>query len=315
MENKDRASLIVKWKSVRDSGPDYRSHELKWMLEEYKKASTSSDFVADIYPVRAVSMLEVFTRAWASTMADHSVEFAQRAIPAIQNFKPDYSLMLSITGKTITFGDIVGYTIPVSNLQHILSIFTTLCGKDVVPLLKTAVDRWETEVKGQPPLPIIADYDSMCASVAALFELRHKICHEAPRPGKLNSSAIGEMLQAAIALTDSLEEILAYEMWGKVPLTQSAMNEAAYRDYKNAEAQLESVLTKLLGQYKKHGRRVELLNASQRAWLQFIKLQADFVHDPVGGGTIGPMLRAGEMRTLTNERREHLEPYVDNEYL
>ena len=316
MDPKDRIGLIEKSKSIHGNYRAYGgSRELETLRGDYLKRQNSLGFVPDIYPVRAVSILEVFTRGWVTQVANHSPTFAERAIPAVQNFKPDYSLLLSISGKSITFGDIVGFAVPVNRLEQIISIFSTLCGKDIVPLLKTVVDRRETEIHGKPARPIIAHYDVTAASISALFEIRHVICHEAPSPRALDFTKLGEMLDGAVDFAKALAEILVFELYGKVPLTQADMNQAAHAEYKIAEDKLMVVLDKLREQYKEHPRRLKLLNTSQRVWERYIRLQALFRHDPVGGGTIGPTLRASEMESLTDERRERLEGFVGNKYL
>ncbi|HUY80307.1 MAG TPA: lysozyme inhibitor LprI family protein [Acidobacteriaceae bacterium] len=315
MNPKDRIGLIEKSKSIHGKNRVYGGYELETLCGDYLKQQKDLDFVPDIYPVRAVSILEVFTRGWVTRVANHSPTFAERAIPAVQNFKPDYSLLLSISGKSITFGDIVGFAISVNRLDQIISIFSTLCGKDIVPLLKTAVDRRETEIHGKPEQPIIASYDATAASISALFEIRHAICHEAPSHRDLDFIKLGEMLDSAVDFAKALTEILVLELYGRVPLTQAGMNQAAYEEYKVAEEKLNAVLENLREQYKEHPRRLKLLNTSQRVWERYIRLQALFRHDPVGGGTIGPLLHAREMESLTDERRQRLEKYVDNEYL
>ena len=315
LKTKEQIQKISKWKSERDNGPmlmHYELVELKGLFEETKK---KKGFVADIFPVRAVAVLEVFTRSWASTMVDHSLEFAERAIPLIsRRFKVDYALVLSIAGKTITFGDIVGFTIRVSSVGHILEIFSALCGQKIGPLLKDAVSRWDVEVEGKPPLPIITDFEDTRRAIAGLYQLRHKICHESLKE-ELDFSYLGHMLDAAIAFTRALGEVLTVAVWGEVPLVQSEMNFQASERYEQAAKDLEEKVDLLRARYSDDLRRLKLLNATHRAWKRFIILQAHFVHDPLGGGTIGPLLRLSEMEDLTREREKSLKRFVDDELL
>ena len=239
-------------------------------------------------------------------MVNHSPIFAERAISLIQNLRPDYRLVLTITHKVLTFADIVAYTVSVSNLDHVISIFTSLCGTDVGPLLQSAVDRWATEVEKQPVKPIIDDYEQTCRNMSKLFELRHMICHEAPKPRDLDMMQIENSLRSLADFIRALEEVLTSQVFGKMPLTQTDMNEEANRSFQIAEREMQEVLAQLTERYKSEPRRLKLLKVTQSAWERYRRLQAVFRHDPVGGGTIGPMLRSAESEEITVERKERL---------
>jgi hypothetical protein len=108
------------------------------------------------------------------------VSVAERAVRLIDNLKPDYHLILSISDHKVTFGDIVAHAVLVSSLSHILSHFQVLCDSQMRPLLTTAIDGWDLEKSGSAASPILADYDEAYAGVSKLFDQRHAICHEAP---------------------------------------------------------------------------------------------------------------------------------------
>src|SRR5262249_18729365 len=255
----------------------------------------------------------VFTRSWVCTTVNSSTSFAERGIALLQNTKPDYKLVLSITNEVVTFGDIVAHTVPVSSLQHVLSIFATLCAKDMPPLLRCAVDRWKTEVEGEPTRPIIGDYDAVCSDCTKLFELRHIVCHEVPPLSARNSlfANMGALLKSLACLIHALEEVLTQEVFGKVPVTQTDMNLAAIKEYEKTRDEMNSLLARLREKHKTATRQLKLLRVTQSAWERYRDLQATFRHDPVGGGSIGPMLRAHEARELTEERIQRLRVFVE----
>lgn len=314
MDSKNRIALIAQSKSVHGRRGFYGRYALRDLRDDFVRSAGTCDLTKDVYPVRAISILEVFTRGWTSRLVDHSPEFAERALPALQNFKLDYSVLLSITGELITFGDIVGFAISVNRFEQIIATFSMLCGIDVVRSIRTVVDAWEERSLRGPAKPIITDYDRTIKAVATMFELRHVICHEAPHTRELDLSGLEYNLNAVWEFASALEEVLLQTMYGKNrPLTQSEMNVAAYEEYKRSEQRLDEILAALREQYKDHPQRLETLNAAQNAWNDYMSRQTDFRYND--RGTIGPTLRAGEMKSLTDERQKRLEQYVGNQYL
>lgn len=317
MDPRERIALIEKSKSVHGRSGISTQFQLHALHDEFVKSQGTCGQMKDVYPVRAIAILEVFTRGWAARLVDHSPEFAERAIPALQNFKLDYSVLLSITGKLITFGDIVAFAISVNRLDQIISIFTKLCATEIVPLLKDVVDPYKlrsTRSGKEPAKPIIADYDRTAKALTDMFELRHVICHEAPFARDLDLSRLECMLNAAVEFATALEEVLLRMLFGTDrPVTQSEMNAAAYKEYKHSAERLQATLAALYEQYKDNPERLGPLKAGQKVWEQYVGLQTDFCYNDKG--TIGPTLRAMEMQSLTKERQKRLEPYVGNEYL
>jgi uncharacterized protein YecT (DUF1311 family) len=308
-------SLITQRKGTWDARHQYAHYSCEALKSEWDRNRALPEFVGDIYPVRAISLFEVFTRSWVRAIVEGSTAFAERAIPLIQTAKPDYRLVISITNKIVTFGDIVAHTVPVSNLEHVVSVFETLCDKKMPALLRVAVDRWETEVENKPATPIIDDYDVVCANVSKLFELRHMVCHEVPKLGSGSSmfADVGIQLKALTVLMHAFEEVLTNELFGKPPLTQSAMNERASKDYEEENLKMNVVLGALRDRYGSDARRLKLLNTAQSAWERYRKLQAIVQHDPIGEGSIGPMMRSFEAMEITKERTERLRVFLNAE--
>ena len=104
-----------------------------------------------------------------------------RATALVKDFRIDFELVHSIQGRTITLGDIAGHAVPVNAFGQIVDHFTALLDLDLSDRIAKAVDRWETEMLGKPPAPIIPDYKIMATHLARLFEVRHILCHELPR--------------------------------------------------------------------------------------------------------------------------------------
>jgi hypothetical protein len=84
-------------------------------------------------------------------------------------------------GRAITLGDILAHNVPVNSFGQTVGYFETLLGKPLRPLLEAAADRWDTEVMKKSTGPIISDYDALARCLTRLFDVRHILCHEAPR--------------------------------------------------------------------------------------------------------------------------------------
>jgi uncharacterized protein YecT (DUF1311 family) len=194
----------------------------------------------------------------------------------------------------------------VSTLDNVFAIFQTLCGCKLEAVLPLMIDRWEVEINKVAKKPIIANYKKACADIGAIFDIRHVICHEAPELRRLDLSKLIEQLHSLTEFSSALDWYLVGMLHGNIPLTQTDMTINATRKYKEADEEMKAVLRTLEEKFSGDPRQLELLNATQVAWEQFKDVQSLFRHDPEGGGTIGPMLRASEAEELTRERVKHL---------
>src|SRR5690606_26201226 len=84
------------------------------------------------------------------------------------------------------------------------------------------------------------------------------------------------------------------------PLRQSDMNEKAFRDYEEADAELKS-LVQHLSTLLRPDLRPHLQNA-QSAWVGYRKMQSAFEAEEVRGGTMEPLARWGAAFSITKDR-------------
>jgi hypothetical protein len=146
-------------------------------------------------------LLEVFTRGNIAELIDHGAEYANRAIELSKNLKMDFALVQGVQGRAITLGDIVAHSVSINSFGQMLGHFETLLDKKPLrTLLAGAVDRWTVEIKKEPPVPIIADFDALAHSLTRLFEVRHIVCHEIlnasrPRVGMLTGFDSGSRVK------------------------------------------------------------------------------------------------------------------------
>jgi len=151
-----------------------------------------------------------------------------------------------------------------------------------------------------------------CApTFSRLFDLRHAACHEAPAPAALQFDLMLPQLLAARDFVHAMEEVLTFKLFGKVPLTQTAMNLEAGRRFDLAQTDMDKALNEFRRPGADNSRGLKLLNSTQHAWERYRHLQCIFAFDPEGGGSIGPMIRSAEAEILTIERTNDLRRFLD----
>ncbi len=327
MSTRDRAAEILE---VKDRGPLRRrfgSYSLQSLKSRWTRTGRSEGSTPDFYVIRAVTLLEVFTRGYIAELIDHGTEYANRAIELSKNLKMDFALVQGIQGRAITLGDIVAHNVSVNSFGQMLEHFGTLLNKEPLrALLASAVDRWATEIEKKPAEPIINDFDDLARSLARLFEVRHILCHETPKRPVYVVSDIEGFLNAAIQFTKALEEVVEFEMFGLTPLTQTEMNIAAGKDLRKKEGELNHLLGEIRAKVgatdnatpRVAARSVDstwlhTLDDAQEKWLSYRNAQCDFDTYLNQGGTIRPTLWAGEATRLTEIRIAELQSWLRRE--
>jgi uncharacterized protein YecT (DUF1311 family) len=324
MSTRDRTGEILDVKERNPLRHRFGSYSLKSLKSQWTKSGKSEGATPDFYVIRAVTLLEVFTRGNIGEIIDHGAEYANRAIELSKNLKMDFALVQGIEGRVITLGDIVAHNVSVNSFGQMLGHFETLLDKKPLrTVLASAVDRWGTEIEKKPPVPIIGDFDLLARRLTRLFEVRHILCHETP---KRPAYAVGEVegfLDEAIRFTKAVEEVLTFEMFGLTPLTQTEMNIAAGKDLKKKEEELNQLLSEIRAKIKvTDDARSRLaapsadagwmhsLDDAQEKWLSFRNSQCDFDTYLNQGGTIRPTLWAGEASRLTDLRIAELRAWL-----
>lgn len=312
MTTRDRVAEIqeIKLRGQREATALY--YDLRNLLERWTARDQGNDDGTDFYPIRAVTLLEVFTRTWIAQLVDHGSPYVDRALAlAKNNLKFDYDLVRAVHGKNITLGDLVAHSVPVNSFSQIVGTFEVLTEQPHVNFISQSADRWETEIRGLPPTPIVKDKDAMAASLSRLFEVRHILCHEFPRKKVYEREEISLFLahaeQFAHATTAAFSELL----YGKYPLTNAEMKESAAEVYKNVDRELEHVIAELKARADETNRH--LLDEAQKSWALFREQQCAFRADLARGGTLSGLLWLLEATTLTESRLKQLRWYLEKE--
>jgi uncharacterized protein YecT (DUF1311 family) len=323
MSNRDRTQEILDVKQRDARWIWFGSYGLETLRREWLKNRQNEACEPDFYVIRTVTLLEVFTRRNLADLIDHDRRFTDRAIDLSKHVKIDFALIRDIQGRTITLGDILAHSVPVNSFGQTVGYFETLLGKPLRPLLEVAHDRWDTEVMKKSMGPIITDYETLARALVRLFEIRHILCHEAPRKSVYEANEIDEFLDRAVQLATALHEVLTLERFGRVPLTQTDMNIAAGQDLKKTEDEMDRLFAAVEARVTEVDRKhagiktlgtdetwLQNLRDTQEKWLSYREAHCEFQTYPNRGGTIRPLLWAREANRLTELRIADFESWL-----
>lgn len=308
---RDRIAEISQIKERGQEYAEYVATKLDHLNNDWQKVAATDKKQPDFYAIRAVTIIEVFTRQQVRSLVDHDSRYAARAALLMRDYKIDYEILRGIQGKLITLGDIVGHSIPVNSFGQIIDHFKALLDKPIQELLQASVDRWRTEVERLPPEPIIPDYSATARILTRLFDVRHILCHEIPNNPPYELHEISEFLIEGVRFVKALGTVLHFEMYGPTPLTQTDMNIDAVEKLKEKEARLNSTLDSIPERLHVELEELSLLRESQAKWAEYRNAWSDFETWPNQGGTIRPLLWASSAMTMTERRIEEIEEWVN----
>ncbi len=324
MSTRDRTNEILEIKRRDSAGHGILSYNLLALSKEWQNAAKGQGSLPDFYLIRAVTILEVSTRRQMAQLIDHAKEFTDRAVELSKNFKMDFATVRDIQGRAITLGDIVAHSVPVNAFGQILDYFETLLGKPLRPLLAGAVDRWRTEIEEEPPEPIISDFDGLANRLGRLFKIRHILCHELPAKPVYSVTEVGDFLDDAVRFTKALEEVLTFEQYGLVPLTQTGMNIEVGERLRATEEELNRLLDSVRDHLAKFGEVpasfnriggtwLSCFNDAQEKWLAYRNAHCDSMTYLSQGGTIRGLLWASDATKITKDRISSLRTWFELE--
>lgn len=259
--------------------------------------------------MRTVTILEVFVREVVRELVDSGDIYLQRAEPLSKGARLDFALLSGLQGKKISVGDLIAHTISISEPARIMAYFENLI-PGFVAKLKTSHERW-TEDRHQWPLkPIVRDYDAMMRQLTKLFSVRHILTHELPLEPPFDQAEIDEYLVAAKEFVEAIDWVMVEELRGAVPRTQLATNMAAGEIMEAVEAEMSSLLEAIV---TNGDVSPELLHASQSAWDEFSRREADLHASLVEGGSMYGMIWASTRAKEVKHRVEALRWWMERE--
>jgi uncharacterized protein YecT (DUF1311 family) len=275
--------------------------ELLLLRDRWRRQSSALGGVEDFFPIRAVTLLEVFCRKWIAEVVDHGAPFMENAAALVSSVKLDYGFAQALHGKRLSLGELVAHTVSLNRFEQLLANFTSVLGKDFGESLRTVHDRAEVELFKKPQVPIVSDFGLLAQRLQRLLEVRHILVHERPSEAPYAVDEIEGFLAAAVAFMRATDQICLTARFGGYPMTTLGMMDGVRERLRAATEELNSVLE----QVKAHA-HADRLAASQLAWEQYRHAQSELRAAHLEGGTYQPLLYGQEEIRLTELRTEEL---------
>ena len=92
--------------------------------------------------------------------------------------------------------------------------------------------------------------------------------------------------------------------------TQSAMNECAAKQYKQADSQLNALYKQINSRLQDNPDSKKLLVGAQRGWIGFRDAECKFASSAVTGGSVYPLIYSNCVTELTKARVETFKTYL-----
>jgi Lysozyme inhibitor LprI len=278
--------------------------DLDQLRDEWKTlgASKSARTIADFFPIRIVTLIEVFSGGWIAELVDHGEPYAGRAVRLDVNIKFDLPLVQSLHGQQITLGQLLAHGLSMHSIGSVEKSFSALLDYDLFQVISKTSDRREREAKGSAAEPIIKDLAHMRKALARLFEVRHILVHELPIEPPYERQEIDQFLDAATQFVEATDETLYTMLHGhSSPITQHEMNAQARADAEAAQVELSNVVQKIA---ERDG--AETIFEVQKLWEAFKEAEATRRADEWKGGSGWPMLYHSAQATIIKNRTREL---------
>jgi hypothetical protein len=268
--------------------------------------------LADFFPTRLVTLIEVFTRRWLERLIDHGQPYLGNAADLErQGMKLDFATTMAIQGRRVSLGQLLAHGVSLNRLEQIAACFTQVLGEDLFDSIRDAYDRYKVERLGEPKIPIIPDLERMKSDLARLFTVRHIIVHETPSKPPYTVADVDDFLASAIQFARATEQTLQDRLYPGYPLTIRDADEEAARAHAAAKRDLEDVLAQVEGVV--HGFGKEALRESQEAWGEYAGRQSKLRACGLEGGRLQTGVRVREATRLIGVRIEELRWWLDRE--
>lgn len=297
---------IIEWKKRRGGHPRLGA-ELVFRIDTLKRSvngiSPAQSELLEFVPIRLVTILEVFVRDIVAELVDHSNYFFERGEKLAKGAKVDLAFAAHVDRNELTIGDFVAHSVSFNDVGAVFNILGSLVD-DFATKLKSSHPRWTEEINSWPQTPVVRNYDDMMASLNHLYSVRHILTHELPMHVVTDKSNIENFIKATSEFILATDWVIIDVTQGSTPKTQIEMNQIAGNDLEENE----SILADKVNEIKSlNGLDHQKFDELQEAWENFANQQASLVASQVEGGSMQPMIWAGEKSSLLRERSSQLE--------
>jgi uncharacterized protein YecT (DUF1311 family) len=267
------------------------------------------------FPIAMVAYMESLFREYIKELIDFGYPYSENAKDFNKSeIKFDFQIVTEIQSKTISVGDFISHFLPLSNLENINYTMTTLIGKDFLNnkdflhSLKSVVDSWPDD-ENKIYEPILKNASAVYRDVKKKFELRHIYCHEYTGLDIVDPELIKISFYNTKLFLEATSCLIRHLIAPTAPKTQSAMNQMAFDEFNQAEAEMNKIYEQVLnGLRVRHKSKLE---EAQNHWVEVREKQVDLLANQFEGGSIFPLIYYSEMKSLTNQRIDELKKIIE----
>jgi uncharacterized protein YecT (DUF1311 family) len=259
------------------------------------------------FPVALVAVTEGYFRMTCQEIVDAGEPYLTNSERLASSFRLDYSVLRALHGKSVSIGELVAHSIPLSRLDHVDSALSSLLGFSFLDRLRTVTDRWAHEVRGEPAAPMLPSPNETYRLVARAFELRHIVCHEIASAYSIEHEEVAAGFEACLSFLRASDELVSETLRPGSPLTQAEMNAAAGQSLYESELKLESAVVELRA--KLEGEELAAFDRAQQQWRAYCAALADFEAFEVSGGTMWPTVHAGAAEAEVKRRTAEIQAF------
>jgi hypothetical protein len=303
-----RELLAVKERSGRRGGRFPSSGDMDQLRQIWDQWAGPRELLASLLPARIVTLIEVFCRHWLIKLIDHGSPYMERAGNLRSEIKYDFDLVRTLHGKTISLGLLIANSLPSSNLESLVSAFSTLLDQDFFQWLSRVQSRIQIDIDGESAPPAIQDMNRLKTVLFKTFEIRHILVHELPEKTPVTTTDISNILDEAELFLHVAEEGFLQLIYGLYPISQGAMNVAAAEASQAAQEELTRLVQQILGSLE-----ADDLLTVQEKWTSFCLAEAGRIASPWTGGTMYPCAFHTAQKVLTRDRIDQLKTWYEEE--
>lgn len=254
--------------------------------------------------VSAIAALETFHRGTIVSIVDSGDDYKARAAESISDKFSMKDALNWLSGKTVTFGELVAHSAPFKSVTVLISLLGTLLACDMKQALADAIDPYDRRNGTESPLRLVADVERLIASLEKAFKLRHIFAHEAATSVKVGAEECRELHGAVAQWVKAVDAVLWATAYQHLPLTTYEMNMHARSEVLEARRRLAKAMRKALSDARAAGSAAWL----RRNHFSWMNATMDWARSTYGSlqGTMWPAVGGAELAKAIQSRAEQV---------
>jgi uncharacterized protein YecT (DUF1311 family) len=313
--NKDRLAEILEIKGRGPQATNALRQEIEKLQRTWEALASSIPTGIDYFPIRTVTLMEVFSRAWIAQLVDHGSPYVERVPDLKVDPKFDLTLVQAIHGRKVTLGDVIAYGVPLNSFGQVMGCFKKLTGDEFEVKLGAATDsrqslaglmRQDDPPSGRPP--IVADIKWIWKTLSRLYEVRHILCHECPEEKVYQLEEVAIFLEAARQFTGAADETLREIVYGGTSFDLFELYTRARKSLDEHEIELSGLVEAVRKKYDPH--LLALFEKAEITWQNYRDAECELWSGSSDDGLLKKFLWWSQASELTLERIERLKGYI-----